>query len=466
MLRLRRIEIKNFVCFDDIVIEPSVDPERPLTVVRAENGSGKTTFLRAIRWGMYGDRGLPGEAGRYSLHPAWWQPSDHGIVTKVAMEFETDGSTRYAAEGGAMSRVYHLVRSVRTIGKPVSRSSEPDFRRVSEKAQLMVREGDGEWSPNAAGVSAVVDQLLPWGLRDFFVMDADEAADFVGGSENKVIRQKDVIAKTTAAVDSLLGIRVFRDASQRVAGVARAFGAQATRAIGDADLNALQQEVDELRAERSELLTTMTDQRGQKAEMEDRLRTRQDDLEAELKDIGAVDALRERLVHVDIISMTYKEIGICGLESPSLGLTKEARNAQIQPVRHRVDPQGTECAGGQNPSIYVTVSRRDTRQDRAAGRRGTREQGDRRAPRHAPACREQVAKALLPRTTRTREWRRSPAGFFPLGWSLRSREGVRRTGDEGHRGCRPECAPAGSRRVEGGAQRATDDDDGSAGPES
>lgn len=295
MLRLRRIEIENFVCFDDLVIEPSVDPERPLTVLRAENGSGKTTFLRAIRWGMYGDRGLPGEAGRYSLHPAWWQPSDHGIVTKVALEFETDGSTRYAAAGAATSKVYHLVRSVRTIGKSVSRSDEPDFRRVSERAQLMVREGDGEWSPNAAGVGAVVDQLLPWGLRDFFVMDADEAADFVGGSENKVIRQKDVIAKTTDAVDSLLGIRVFRDASQRVAGAARAFGAQATKAIGDADLNALQMELDALRAERSELLATMTDQRSQKAEMEDRLRTRQDDLEAELKDIGAVDALRDRL---------------------------------------------------------------------------------------------------------------------------------------------------------------------------
>ena len=64
----------------------------------------------------------------------------------------------------------------------------------------------------------------------------------------------------------------------------------------------------------------------------------------------------------------------------------------------------------------------DARQDRATGRRRTREQGDRRAPRHAPACREQVAKALLPRTTRGNRGpvaRRSPAGLFPLGWSLK-----------------------------------------------
>ena len=37
-------------------------------------------------------------------------------------------------------------------------------------------------------------------------------------------------------------------------------------------------------------------------------------------------------------------------------------------------------------------------------------------------CREQVAKALLPRTTRGTRGpvaRRSPAGLFPLGWSLK-----------------------------------------------
>ena len=57
MLLIRRIEISNFVCFDNIEITPSISKEKPLTVIRAENGSGKTTLLRAIRWGMYGERG-------------------------------------------------------------------------------------------------------------------------------------------------------------------------------------------------------------------------------------------------------------------------------------------------------------------------------------------------------------------------------------------------------------------------
>ena len=295
MLRFRRIEIDNFVCFNDIVIEPSIDPERRLTVLRAENGSGKTTFLRALRWGMYGEKGLPGDSTRFSLHPSWWQPNDDGIKTKTTIEFETDGSTRYSTEGSPITTVYHLVRSVTTVGKPTARGDEPDFRRINEQTQLMVKEGDGTWTPHTMGVDVVVEQLLPWNLRDFFVMDADEATDFVGGSENKVMNRQEVINKTTAAVHSLLGIDVFRKASKRVEDMARAFGAQATKAIGNTDLNALQDELDQLRVEAAELTEKISGQQTQKTELEDQLRRRRNDLETELKDIGAAEELGIRL---------------------------------------------------------------------------------------------------------------------------------------------------------------------------
>ena len=295
MLRLRRIEIDNFACFDDVVVEPSTDDDKRLTVIRAENGSGKTTFLRALRWGMYGENGLPGNPSRFSLHPAWWQPDDAGIKTKVTVEFETDGSTRNIADGNPSSTVYQLVRSVTTIGKPAAKSDEPDFRRINEQTQLMIKEGDGTWTPHTAGVDRVVEQLLPWGLRDFFVMDADEATDFVGGSENKIIRHKDVIDKTTTAVQHLLGIDVFKEASKRVAGAARTFGAQATKAIGDTDLDALQAELEQLRVESEGLDEKIAGERVQKRELEDRLRQRRDDLETELKDVGAAPELRTRL---------------------------------------------------------------------------------------------------------------------------------------------------------------------------
>lgn len=295
MLRFRRIEIENFVCFDDIVVEPSTDPAKPLTIIRAENGSGKTTFLRAIRWCMYGERGLPGDASRFSLHPAWWHPDDEGIRTRVTIEFDTDGSTRHLIDGSPTTTTYQLVRSVTTIGKAAARDDEPDFRRINEQTQLMVREGDGTWTPHTAGVDAVVEQLLPWGLRDFFVLDADEVADYVGGSENKTVRWQDVIDKTTGAVHSLLGIDVFKQAANRVEELARMFGSQATKAIGDSDLDSLQAELDQLRLEESKLSERIDAEGAQRSELQDLLQQRRDELETELKGVGAAEELGSRL---------------------------------------------------------------------------------------------------------------------------------------------------------------------------
>lgn len=292
MLRLRRIEINNFALFDNIVIEPSIDSERPLTIIRAENGSGKTTFLRAIKWSMYGEKGLPGDSERFSLHPAWWQPDDTGIKTQVSIEFETDGSTRFDTSGGSTTTVYRLVRSVTTIRKPAARDEESDFHRIREKTILMIKDNDETWAQHTAGVETVIDQLLPWELRDFFVMDADEVADFVGGSENKVISRQETIDKTTSAVNSLLGIDTFKKASDRVEKIAKKFEAQATKAIGDSDLSALQEELDQMRIEDYQLTKDISEQQAQIEELKDRLRRREDDLETELKGIGAAKPLR------------------------------------------------------------------------------------------------------------------------------------------------------------------------------
>lgn len=294
MIRFRRIDIRNFACFDHIVVTPSADPEQRLTVIRAENGSGKTTLLRAVRWGMYGERGLPGENTKtFSMHPAHWQPDEDGIVTKVEIEFETDGSTRVHAKAAGGTTVYNLTRTVTTIRNRAIRDDQPDYRRMQERARLMRKGPDAEWAP-VTKPRLVIEELLPWGLRDFFVMDADEAADFVGGSENKAIARREVIAKTTKAVQSLLGIDVFKAATARAQRIEREFGSEATKAIGDEDLNALQQELDECRRQETELQQDLDNHRKQRGELADSRRRAQDDLETEVKGVGAAEHLSTR----------------------------------------------------------------------------------------------------------------------------------------------------------------------------
>ena len=295
MLLVHRIEIDNFVCFDRIEIEPSTNPDRPLTVVRAENGSGKTTLLRAVRWGMYGEKGLPGNPNHFSLHPAGWRPDSDGIRTKVSILFETDGSSRDHPEGSSTNMAYELRRSVKTVAKEPNRVGEPDFRRIDEDAQLLVKGSDGSWLPHDSGVDSVISELLPWDLRDFFVMDADEAADYVGGSENKIIQRQEVIAKTSFAVRAFLGMDVFEKAADRVRTIAVEFGRASTKAIGDEDLNRKQEELDQLRASEGELKRKVEDDRRKMADIEDRLERARGKLEALVESIGAHDQLKERL---------------------------------------------------------------------------------------------------------------------------------------------------------------------------
>ena len=296
MLLIRRIEIENFACFDKIEIEPSTNREKPLTVIRAENGSGKTTLLRAIRWGMYGEQGLPGNASLFSLHPVSWRPDKSGVRTRVSILFETDGSSRDHPGGSLTNTTYELRRSVTTVAAKPDRPGDPDFRRIHEETQLLVEASNGSWGPHESGVDSIIAELLPWDLRDFFVMDADEAADYVGGSENKVIQRQEVIEKTSHVVRALLGLDIFEYATDRVKTIGVEFGRSATRAVGDDELSRKQAESDVLRSELRQLEAKVEAGRKERTDLADRLEHARGSLEALVGNISAHEELQRRLV--------------------------------------------------------------------------------------------------------------------------------------------------------------------------
>ena len=51
-MRLERVDIANFKLLENVALEFSTDRQRPLTAIRAENGSGKTSLLHAMLWGF------------------------------------------------------------------------------------------------------------------------------------------------------------------------------------------------------------------------------------------------------------------------------------------------------------------------------------------------------------------------------------------------------------------------------
>ena len=66
-MKLIRAEFENFRLLRDLTLDFSTD--KTLTVIRAENETGKTTILNGLLWALYGDNSLPNRREGLSSSP-------------------------------------------------------------------------------------------------------------------------------------------------------------------------------------------------------------------------------------------------------------------------------------------------------------------------------------------------------------------------------------------------------------
>ena len=94
-MKLKSARIRNFKLLRDVRLDLSLSEERPLTVIRAENGSGKTSTLVALRWGLYGPDGLDDRSVR--LSPASW-PDGMDCEIEIQLDFSRTLYNQIAGE--------------------------------------------------------------------------------------------------------------------------------------------------------------------------------------------------------------------------------------------------------------------------------------------------------------------------------------------------------------------------------
>jgi DNA sulfur modification protein DndD len=272
-VKLSKAEIRNFKLLEEVILEFSTDANCPLTVVRAENGSGKTSLLYALLWGFYGMRGLPAQAAETRLTSAA-APASKPIDIQVMLEFE------HTDENGLVTK-YRLLRGVtETPG-----SEKPD--RSKEKVSLFKITAAGEDKIEPA--SALIEKLVPLHLRDVFFTNGDDIQTFISGKAGDQQRQE----KVHEAIRSLLGLDILKAAADDLEVVARQFRSEASRS-GGADVAAAEQALekteDEIKAleqtkkEYSESLANMMEQRAQ-----------WDKELTALRGIGDIDELNKRI---------------------------------------------------------------------------------------------------------------------------------------------------------------------------
>jgi DNA sulfur modification protein DndD len=199
---LKSAEFTNFRLLQNVSVSFSSDPDKSLTVIRAANECGKTTMLRALTWGFFGDDALPGRNPRteFRLSPLDWDVAKQGNEVGIAVEltFEIQGVE------------YVVIRS--RTEKITGTGKETIFTVTASEVQLLEKtEGGHEPSSNP---EALLRSLVPTALKDIFFMDGDRALVWIEAPDSRASKRQ----RVEKAVRSLLGLELIEAADKHVDG--------------------------------------------------------------------------------------------------------------------------------------------------------------------------------------------------------------------------------------------------------
>ena len=234
MIQLRRASFQNFRLLRDVELEFSTDPVKPVTVVRAENDTGKTTLLTGLTWALFGDAALPGSRSKFRLHPIDWDRKRDGptVPIKVFVEFAA------VDEENDTEVLYELERtSTECLG------GDSDFE-PSAATITLLRHTHAGVAP-IDNPTAVMEALLPASLRDVFFIDGDRALGFIEATDEQRVKRE----RVGRAVKALLGLDLL-EAAERHVDHARREAVSAIRDLGiGTDIARLVEELEKLEAE-------------------------------------------------------------------------------------------------------------------------------------------------------------------------------------------------------------------------
>ena len=273
-MRLIRAHITNFKLLKDLSLEFSTDLKRPLTVIRAENGSGKTSILYALRWAMYGEAGIP--QGMRLTSTA--TPTGDAVQVQVMVEFTTSEL--------AFGEVTHY-RLIRTCYETPGQADL--FTRTADRLRLLRQTDRGE-EQIEEGQESDVAAVLPFSLADVFFTNGDDVQRFISGGTLVERQRQEAVHR---AIRQLLGLDNVEAAESLLSAVAKKIRRELT-SMGGEHLKVAQEELDSLTSqiERARLNRAMTDDCI--AAIDQRIREDEKEFDR-IKGLGDLDAIQERI---------------------------------------------------------------------------------------------------------------------------------------------------------------------------
>ena len=199
----KEASFKNFRLLSDVHVSFSTDEDKPLTVIRGENGFGKTTLLDALRWAFYGEPSLDPD---YKISNSNQMSQHKSILASVEVVFAAEQLARKGDGSSYHKRVdYKIKRVVREELDKRERAVRGD------ESFSLYEKVKGRWQPITDGPEVLIRDLLPEALMDVFFIDGDKALTFVDKGDVGERR-----SRIRAAATEMLEVEVIENAIDRV----------------------------------------------------------------------------------------------------------------------------------------------------------------------------------------------------------------------------------------------------------
>ena len=247
-MKIIAARIRNFKLLRAIDLAFGVERDLPLTVIRAENGSGKTSTLQALRWALYGKDVL--DDSQVRLSPA---DSPDKMVCQVAVEIDFTHSAVSYVDGETMvsETAYMLKREVEE--KP--EGDRPN--RAQERVSLYQRTSAGAEPIEAA--ESRLSQMLPKEMIDIFFTDGDAAMTFISPQLSDNAKRD----KVKEAIRSLLGLDLLERVAKRVSAAQSAVNRSISKDASSDRLTEVSDKIERLIEKKDKVaasVTTLTSQ--------------------------------------------------------------------------------------------------------------------------------------------------------------------------------------------------------------
>ena len=197
---IERVRAKNYKTYQELDLDLSVRPDRPIVLVGGHNGDGKTTLFEAIYGGLYGLAVQDQAKFRELVNVNVQNDADAEIMLEVTFT----GQVLNQTQKYVLRRTYQLQADGRPVGSVMLNMNGTVFRYGSATPEK-------EAAQSQSQVEKIINANLPNKLSRYFLFDAMQSSDLL--KENvfaQIIRDN---------IENVMGFRKYvelRQAAERL----------------------------------------------------------------------------------------------------------------------------------------------------------------------------------------------------------------------------------------------------------